>query len=116
MRRGPSTAVESSAGRSEQQQGAGRLGRLHRVEDRLRQQDHAGAAAERRVVDRPVHVRGELPQIVDPDVDNPALARLAEEASGQGGLEQPREDREDVDAHGLGGSSRSWARICVVML
>src|SRR5712691_185649 len=76
-----------------------RADRLHRFEHRLRLADHAGAAAERHVVDLPVAIVGEVAQVVsvelhlsmlDATTDNPMLEHRAE----HGG-----EDRDDVKSH-----------------
>src|SRR5215218_4617612 len=70
--------------------------------------DHAGAAAEGGVVDAAVPVGGPVAQVVQADLDQAALPRLAEQAGGQGRGEEPGEDGDDVDQHGYSsGSPRS---------
>src|SRR5699024_1893345 len=59
---------------------------------------HAGAAAERGVVDRAMPVVGPLPQVVDVQVHQPFPARLPDEGELEG-TEVLGEDRDDVDAH-----------------
>src|SRR5690606_15936844 len=69
---------------------------------------HAGAAAERGVVDRAVAVGGPVAQVVDGDVHQAARARLADE----GELERREvvgKDRDDVDPSGHRASSASSA-------
>ena len=61
--------VEPAPAGPEQEQRAGRIGRLDRVEDRLGLHDHAGAAAERRVVDGAVHVGRVLADVVATQVE-----------------------------------------------
>ena len=63
--------------------------------------DHAGAAAEGGVVDAAVAVAGPVAQVVQADLDQAPLPRLAEQAGGQGRGEEPGEDGDDVDEHGL---------------
>src|SRR5512132_4634100 len=69
--------------------------------------DHAGAAAEGGVVDAAVAVGGPVAQVVQADLDQAALPRLAEQAGGQGRGEEPGEDGDDVDQHGYSSGSRS---------
>src|SRR5512133_1774750 len=61
--------------------------------------DHAGAAAEGGVVDAAVAVGGPVAQVVEADLDQAPLPRLAEQTGGQGRGEEPGEDGDDVDQH-----------------
>ena len=61
--------VEPSAAGPEQEQRTWRIGRLDRVEQWLGLHQHAGAPAERRVVDRAVDVGRLVAGIVQPQVD-----------------------------------------------
>ena len=59
---------------------------------------HSGAAAVRRVVDRPMAVMGPVSQIVDLEIEDAGAARPAEQRQRQT-VEVRREDGDDVDAH-----------------
>ena len=64
---------------------------------RVRLHHHARAAAERVVVDRAGGGRARVPDVVEPNVDEPARRRLAQEALAQRAVEIAGEEREDVD-------------------
>ena len=68
-----------------------------RARQRLRLQDHAGAAPVRRVVDDAVTVGGPLTDVVDDELDLSSRSRPRDDALGEGALEHLREEREDVD-------------------
>ena len=74
---------------------------VERLGPRLRLHHHAGAPAVRGVVDGAVAVVGEVAQVVDADVEQAVLARLADERQVERG-EVVGEDRDDVDAHAAG--------------
>ena len=72
--------IEPTATRTQQEQRTRRLGSLDRGEHRLGAHDHAGSTAERRVVDRAMHVAGVLAQVVQPEIEQAAAACLAQQA------------------------------------
>ena len=96
---GGDALIEPATAGTEQQQRADRVDRLDGGEDRLGLHQHAGAAAERGVVDRAVHVGGVLADVVAAKVEDTGLAGLAQQARRAEGVDGRREDREDVDAH-----------------
>src|SRR5690606_9297152 len=91
--------VEAPPGGAEVEERPGRVDGLDRGEDRLGHEDHAGPAAERGVVHRPVGVGGAGAQVVDPHVQPPLAPGPAEQALVDEVLDHLGEDREDVDAH-----------------
>ena len=92
---------DASLGR---EQDGGRPGALglelfDRGEERLRFHDHAGAAAVGGVVRDPVPVEGPGAQVVDADVEHPALAGAVDDALLERRVEERGENRDDVDPH-----------------
>src|SRR5690606_11118463 len=74
------------------------LRRAQRLLERLGQHDHARAAAERTVIDRPVAVRREIPRIPQRQAPQPALERAARDAAFGERPEHFRENRHHVEA------------------
>ena len=68
--------------------------------DGLGPDDHPGAAAVRLVVDRAMPTEPPAPQIVDPDLGQPALQDAGRDARGERSLQHRREERHDVDLEG----------------
>jgi len=93
--------VEAATPGPEQVERSHRVGGLDGGEQRLGLHHHAGAAAEGRVVHRAVDVGGLVARIVEAEVEQRLLLGLAEQALGAERLDQPGEDGEHVDAHGL---------------
>src|SRR5690606_24055629 len=83
--------------------------RVDRLGPRLGLHHHAGPAAVRRVVHGAVHVVGPVPQLVQPDVEDAAAARPADERHVER-REVLGEDRDDVDAHHSASSGLSSPR------
>ena len=81
--------------------GAAQLG--ERRGDGLRPEHHAGAAAVRVVVDRPVLAEAPAPEVVDADRRQAALQDPGRDALAQRALDHRREQREDVDLEGHDG-------------
>lgn len=74
--------------------------RFDRGEDRFRAHHHAGPPAVGLVVDGAVLAYAPRAQVVNVDVELAGGYGLAEEARAQGLVEQLREQRDDVEAHG----------------
>ena len=72
---------------------------LDRPHQRLRLHHHARPAAERRVVNDPVPIGRLVAQVVHHHIDQPASDRPRDDALGEEGLDHPRKDRDDVEAH-----------------
>ena len=85
--------IEPATTGTEQEQRARRLCSFHGAEQRLRLHHHAGAAAERCVVDGAMQVGGVVARVVHAQVEHPEQALRAE------AVDQTRKDGEDVDAH-----------------
>ena len=73
--------------------------RAQRAFDHVHAQQHSRPATERRVVDAAMRIGGVLTGIVEPHVDQAALAGAAQQRRAQWSVEVLREDREHVDAH-----------------
>ena len=91
--------IEATPARAQQKDRARRVGGLDRGNDRFGAHQHPGTPTEGGVVDRAVHVRGVLPQVMASQVDQTGAPRLAEQGLRTERVHQPREDREHVDAH-----------------
>src|SRR5579859_4127121 len=72
---------------------------LHRFEDRLGLQHHAGPAAEGNVVDLPVPVVRELAQVVGVQLEHAVRDRPTDHALVEAGPEHAGEDGHDVELH-----------------
>ena len=80
--------------------GRGRSGTASTLRNkRLGHEHHAGAAAERAIVDRATRVVGALAQVVHPHVERPRLDRPPEDRGAAVAGDDIGEDREDVDPH-----------------
>ena len=91
-----------------------RILRQHLVErraPRLGLHDHAGAAAVGRVVHGAVAVVRPVAEVVHPQIQDAALARLADERDVEH-IEEGGEDRHDVDAHGSKSRHPAMFRVC----
>mmetsp|Transcript_11763 Transcript_11763/g.27505 ORF Transcript_11763/g.27505 Transcript_11763/m.27505 type:complete len:216 (-) Transcript_11763:2284-2931(-) len=98
--------LDASAGGREMDDGwlclaAVGLGSGQRLLQRLHQHDHAGAAAVGPVVDTAVVVLGEVAQRPEAHIDLAALEGTPRHAMREMRRKQLREDRQDVEAHGL---------------
>src|SRR3990172_7021827 len=82
-----------------------------RGEERLGLEHHAFAAAEGPVVHRAVLVGRVVPQVVDADVDEPVLARPADDAVLERPLEELPENGKNVKNHGnpISSAARRWS-------
>jgi hypothetical protein len=74
-----------------------RTERLHGPEDRLRLEHHPRAAAVGDVVGDPVTSLGPVPQVVDPDAQEPFLLRAAEQALLERRSEDPGEQGQNLN-------------------
>jgi len=96
-------AIEVAALRGEQDDFRGRLGEgldvLDGGEERLRLHDHAGAAAERGVIDGVVFVHGPIAELVDGDLDQAGVLSALEDGLVEGAFEHLGEEGEHVEAH-----------------
>jgi hypothetical protein len=93
--------VEPTAGGREQEHPAAiGIEGLDRSEERFGLHDHPGTPAVGLVVDGAVAIVGPIPQVVHPNDEEPAVDRATQEALGEGRLQDPGEDRDDVDQHG----------------
>ena len=72
---------------------------LGRAKKRLGLHHHARPAAIRHIVDDPVPVGREVPEVVHLQVDDPGLDSPRHDPFGQRLVEHPREDRDDVELH-----------------
>ncbi len=99
--------VEASPARAEQEQRSRRIDRLDGLEDRLGPHHHAGAAAERRIVDRSMDIGRLLADVVASQIEQARTAGLAQQALGAEVVDERGEQREDVDAQRAHGESRS---------
>ena len=88
--------VEAPTSGAEQVERPHGLRRLHRGEQRLGRQDHAGSPAERAVVDAAARVVGAGAQVMDHDVDRPAPPGLPDQARPCPGRHELGEDRENL--------------------
>ena len=73
--------------------------------------DSARTAAVRCVIDGAVAVVRPVPQIVNPQIQDAALPRLADQRDVQH-IEEGRKDRHDVDAHGSKSRHPAMFRVC----
>ncbi len=72
---------------------------LGRAKKRLGLHHHARPTAIRHIVDDPMPVGREVPEVVDLQVDDPGLDSSRHDSLGQRLVEHPREDRDDVELH-----------------
>src|SRR5262249_17331052 len=73
--------------------------RFHRIEQRLRLQHHAFAAAKRAVIHGPVPVVREFAQILDANLHQSSFARAPHDAEIQRPREELRKNCDDVKTH-----------------
>lgn len=101
--------IEGAALRGEQDDVGGRLGEgldvLDGGKERLGLHDHAGATAERGVIDGVVFVRGPVAELVDGDLDQAGGLGALEDRFVERTFEHRGEEGEHVEAHrwSLGG-------------
>src|SRR5205823_13313516 len=88
--------IEPPPARTEEEQGPGRLRRLHGTEDGARCEHHPRSPAEGRVVHRPPWIDGRRAQIVDPQIQEAGPAGASDEALAPDGLEEAGKDGEEV--------------------
>ena len=72
---------------------------VHRGEQRLGFHHHPRTAAERHIVHDMVTIGREVAQVVNRDVQQPALPRPSDHAFLETRVDHPREDRDDVELH-----------------
>ena len=70
---------------------------FHRFEDRFRLENHSFAATEWPVIDRPMPIRSEIPQIVDSNPEEALFSAAPDNAEIERTSEELREDRDDVE-------------------
>src|SRR3954468_1631676 len=74
---------------------------VDRRKQRFGLQHHPRPAAKRHVVDDPVPIGREIPQVVHAQIDQPSRDRPSDDALGQRRLHHLRKDGDDVDLHSL---------------
>jgi uncharacterized protein (DUF952 family) len=93
--------VERPASRTQQEQRPWRIDGFDRGEDRLGLHHHSGAATERSVVDRAMHIGGVVAQVVCSQIEQLASPSPAKQTLGAERVDETREDGEHVDLHGV---------------
>ena len=75
--------------------------RAHGAKHRLRLQDHAAAAAEGRIINLLVLIKGKVPQLRQTYVEQPLLPRALDDALTEHRFKHRGKERHDVNPHGL---------------
>jgi hypothetical protein len=73
--------------------------RFYRPDNRLWLHDHSGPAPKRVVIGRAVSIFGEIAQIPNPHLDPPFIYGFLQQALRQGGVENSRENGQDIKDH-----------------
>jgi hypothetical protein len=69
---------------------------LDRLKNRFRLENHSFAAAERPIVHRSMAIRSKIPQIMNPDLNQPGLFAAPNDTEIERSAEKIREDRDDI--------------------